>query len=168
MSKKITEPRSREYIDSNGEKWVQTSPDDLFAIKELNEVFEAIEKDKKSGEIVLARIDFRTVNKEYYDTIQDLQTRLKRKEELLKRLTAETKRVLKRKNDMMYDMIAYIRQLQLLVAQKSLSPDLLKGVRIDSIFGKPIVIEEEREEEAAVFEQVEEITLDDDGQEVGA
>ncbi len=162
MAKKEILSKSKEFIDSNGEKWVQTSPDDLFSIKELNEVFEAVERDRNSNEIVLARIDFKTVNKEYYETMQDLQKRLTRKEELLKRLITESKRVIKRKNDMMLNMIEYIKQLQILVAQKSVTPEMLRGINLAAAFNPPV---EEIREEEEVFEQVSEVALSDAGEE---
>ena len=162
MAKKQTEIKKREFIDSNGEKWVQTSPDDLFSIKELNEVFEAVERERSSNEIVLARIDFKTVNKEYYETMNDLKKRLDRKEELLKRLITESKRVIKRKNDMMLDMIAYIRQLQILVAQKSVTPEMLRGINLSAVFAPPA---EEIREEETLYERVHEVALSDDGEE---
>ncbi|HEY1406393.1 MAG TPA: hypothetical protein VF857_07280 [Spirochaetota bacterium] len=165
MAKKHIDNKTKEYIDSNGEKWVQTSPDDLFSIKELNDVFEAVERDRNSNEIVLARIDFRTVNREFYETVQELESRLKKKEELIKRLMSESQRVIKRKNDMMFDMIEYIKQLQLLVARKSISPDLLKGISLEKAFRPG---GEEETEEKAVYEEVKEVTLGENGEEPGA
>jgi hypothetical protein len=61
-------------------------------------------------------------------------------------------------------MIEYIKQLQLLTAQKSLTPDQLQGIRLDSLF-RPAAVEEEAEAEAE-FEMVSEIALDDDGEEI--
>jgi hypothetical protein len=114
LKKKTAKPvLHTEYTDETGRKWVQTSPDDLFAIRELSDVLEAIEKDKDSGDIVLARIDFQKVNKEYYDAVIELQEKLRRKEALLQKLTTETRRVLDRKNKKLNELIAYIRKLHL-------------------------------------------------------
>ncbi len=33
-----------EFVDDEGKKWIQTSTEDLFSIRELNEIIDAIEK----------------------------------------------------------------------------------------------------------------------------
>ena len=57
-AKKPPVPDMTEFTDDEGKKWVQTSTDDFFSLKELNEILESVEKEKQSGEVVLARIDF--------------------------------------------------------------------------------------------------------------
>lgn len=153
---------SNEYVDGNGERWVQTSADDLFSIRELNQIFDTVEKERDPDEIVLARIDFKTVNREYYETVQALQKSIRRKDELLKRLITESKRVIKRKNDMMFDMIEYIKQLQHLVAKKALGPEALKGIDPKALF----VSTAAEDEDDAVYEGVTEIFLSEDGEEI--
>ena len=53
-----------EYTDESGKKWIQTSTEDIFSVNELNDIIKSIENDKNSGDIVLAHIDFKKVNKE--------------------------------------------------------------------------------------------------------
>jgi hypothetical protein len=165
MPIKPTSAGNREYTDAQGEKWVQTSTEDIFALKELNEIIASIEHEKDRGEIVLAKIDFRTVNKEYYDSIQTLQTELKHKDELLKKLAVEAKRVIKRKNDKMIEMIRYIKQLQLLVAYNNLDRESLEKINID-----PAALlsarKQEEQEETVEYEDVAEIALTADGEEI--
>jgi hypothetical protein len=163
MAKKPATPK--EYTDAQGEKWVQTSTEDIFALKELNEIIASIEKEKDKGEMVLARIDFRTVNKEYYDSLQELQKKLAHKEELLKKLVFESKRVIKRKNDKMLELIGYIKQLQLLVAYNNLDEESLEKIRLnpESILSAKVSEEKEAVEE---YEDVTEVTLDEEGEEI--
>lgn len=163
MAKKPATPK--EYTDAQGEKWVQTSTEDIFALKELNEIIASIEKEKDKGEMVLARIDFRTVNKEYYDSLQELQKKLAHKEELLKKLVVESKRVIKRKNDKMLELIGYIKQLQLLVAYNNLDEESLKKISLnpEAILSAKVSEEKEAVEE---YEDVTEITLDEEGEEI--
>ncbi|MGL4370139.1 MAG: hypothetical protein ACRCUT_10790, partial [Spirochaetota bacterium] len=160
-------PTEKEFTDAQGEKWIQTSTEDIFSLRELNSVIESIEKEKDKGEIVLARIDFRTVNKEYYDTIQSLQAKLQHKDDLLKKLVTESKRVISRKNSKMLEMIEYIKQLQLLVAYNNLDAASLKKIQINpaEILAAHHAGAEE-EEAAAEYETVSEITLNDDGEEI--
>ena len=157
---------AKEYTDAQGEKWVQTSTEDIFALKELNEIIASIEKEKDKGEMVLARIDFRTVNKEYYETIQDLQKKLAHKEELLKKLVSESKRVIARKNEKMMEMIRYIKQLQMLVAYNNLDKESLEKIKLDpmAILAAQAAASEEQEE-VAHYEDVTEIALDNEGEE---
>lgn len=166
MSKKQPAP-AKEYTDAQGEKWVQTSTEDIFALKELNEIIASIEKEKDKGEMVLARIDFRTVNKEYYETIQDLQKKLAHKEELLKKLVHESKRVISRKNGKMLEMIRYIKQLQMLVAYNNLDKESLERIKLDpmAILAAQTVSSEEQEE-VEEYEDVSEIALDNEGEEI--
>ena len=44
-AKKTPIPDLTEFTDDEGKKWIQTSTEDLFTVKELNEVLESIEKD---------------------------------------------------------------------------------------------------------------------------
>ena len=48
-------PEQTEFTDEEGQKWIQTSTDDLFSAKELDDILDKIEKDKNKDEIVLAQ-----------------------------------------------------------------------------------------------------------------
>ena len=87
-----------EFIDSEGKKWVQSSADDIFSSDEIGKIIRSIEKEKSTGEIVLASIDFKKVNKEYYEAVENLNRELKKKDMLLKKLASETKILIDRKN----------------------------------------------------------------------
>lgn len=118
-SKKPLIPDITEFTDDEGKKWVQTSADDLFSIKELNKIIEQIDRSGDSEEIILARIDFQNVNREYYETSVKLRNRLQRQNELIKKMIAETRSVIDRKNGKLRELIEYIRKLHLLLARLS-------------------------------------------------
>ncbi|MCP4136575.1 MAG: hypothetical protein GY754_36735 [bacterium] len=117
--KKILIPDITEFTDEEGKKWVQTSTDDLFSMKELNEILESIDKDEDKGDIVLARIDFQKVNKEYYDTAIKLQKKLNKQTELLRKVVTQSKETIERKNKKLKELIDHIRKLHTLLAQLS-------------------------------------------------
>ena len=117
--KKPIIPELTEYTDDEGKKWVQTSADDLFSIKELNRIIEQIDRSGDSEEIILARIDFQNVNREYYETAVKLRNRLQRQNELIKKMIAETRTLIDRKNRKLRELIDYIRKLHLLLARLS-------------------------------------------------
>lgn len=166
MSKKQQNIHQKEFTDAQGERWVQTSTEDIFQLKELNEIINSIEKEKDKGEIVLARIDFKTVNKEYYDSLQEIQTKLNHKEELLKKLAQESKRVIQRKNEKMMEMIRYIKQLQTLVAYNNLDRESLEKIHINPAAILAAQSAAEEQETVEEYESVEEIALDDEGEEI--
>ena len=170
-AKKTPIPDLTEFTDDEGKKWIQTSTEDLFTVKELNEVLESIEKDRETGEIVLARIDFRRVNKEYYETVQELQATLKKRNEILKKLIAESKTVIDRKNRKLKELIEYIKKLHVLLAYYKLRPEDFEKIdfSVPLYTAPPPAAEAREEEQVAVigYSEVQEVMLDDAGEEEG-
>ncbi|MGV7930505.1 MAG: hypothetical protein AB2L13_16655 [Spirochaetota bacterium] len=168
-AKKTPIPDLTEFTDDEGKKWIQTSTEDLFSVRELNEVLDSIEKDKDSGEIVLARIDFRRVNKEYYETVQELQATLKKRNAILKKLIVESKTVIDRKNRKLKELIEYIKKLHVLLAYYKLRPEDFEKIDFSvPVYAAPPVAIEPREEEPIVvveYTEVQEKVLDDSGEE---
>lgn len=156
--KKAMIPDLREFTDDTGKKWVQTSTDDLFSIKELNEIISSIEKEREKDEVVFARIDFQKVDKEFYDTAIELQQRLKKQGKLLQDYAAETKRVINRKNHKLRELIEYIKQLHQFIAQMNSSPEEAYKIDIPATFGTQ---SERSPEVVSVYEEVEEIVMSD-------
>lgn len=183
-NKKGMVPDLTEFTDLDGNRWVQTSADDLFSSKELNDILEAIEKDKDTEEIVLARIDFKKVNKEYYETVIDLQSKLNKQNESLKKLLINAKETIDKKNNKLKELINYIRKLHLLLAYYEMDPEEVKKIRAlpEKLLYEPEIddkkikkdIEEDRnmvnmviEEKDVEYTEVEEILLNEDGEEMG-
>lgn len=171
-------PSLTEFTDDDGSKWVQTSPDDLFTSNELNEILDKIEKDKDKDEIVLAKFEFQKVNKEYYETILDLQEKLKKQNEILKRLLTDAKDTIDRKNTKLKELVNYIRKLHLLLAYYKTKPEEIDKLipSPDAVVYEPVVTykkeaakEDFEEEKAAPIEysEVEEVLLDEQGNETG-
>ncbi len=163
-----------EFVDGEGKKWVRTSTDDLFSLKELNEILETIEKKEEQGEeIVLARIDFQTVNKDYYERVQELEKKLAKRTELLKRLVVESRRLIDSKNRMLKELIAYTKKLQLIIAQYNLKPEERGKLKIpaevlQTIVASPQAVEDvQLPEEPIAYTPVVEVLLDEDGNEIG-
>lgn len=170
--KKKEVPDFQEFTDDEGKKWIQTSTDDLFSVKELNDIIESVENEKVPGEIVLARIDFKKVNKEYYDKVQELQQKLKKRTELLNKLVAESRRTVDKKNQKLKELIAYIKKLHVLLAYYKQSPEEFKKIEIPSLIYKVVaqeapVIDEKPGAKPMVYTEVEEVLLDDEGNEMG-
>jgi hypothetical protein len=163
--KKKQPPERSEFVDVEGKKWIQTSMDDLFSTKEINEILESIEKEKDPGEVVLARIDFQKVNREYYDRVMDLETRIKKKNELLKRLLADAGQSIEKKNMKLRELIEYIKKLHTLIAIYRNEPE-----KIGALAPSPVPVRAETTEtlpgaNAEEFAEVEETVLDDGGHE---
>jgi len=156
--RKIIIPDLKEFTDDSGKKWVQTSTDDLFSIKELNEIITSIEKERAKDEVVFARIDFQKVDKEFYDTAIELQQRLQKQGKLLQNYAAETKKVINRKNVKLKELIEYIKQLHQFIAHMNANPEEAAQLNIPVTFGTagyqaPEVVSE--------YEEVEEIPMSD-------
>ncbi len=170
MSKKSSPKTSSiktEFVDEEGNKWIQTSTEDLFSTREMKEIFNSIERDKETGEIILARIDFQRVNKDYYDKVMDLQSELKRKNEKLRKVLLESQKIIEKKNAKMKEMIEYIKELHLLLACYNLSPE--KTERIQFVPQEETPAQEPRKEyEPPVipYTEVQEIPLDGEGEEI--
>ncbi len=150
-------PDLEEFTDEEGNKWVQTSTDDLFSMGELNEIFKSIEKERDRGEVVLARIDFQKVDREYYTAAVELQKRLKKQQDLLKKVVVTSREALEKKNSKLKELIEYIRKLHTFLAYLS-SKDKFD----ESDIPAHLTIRPEKEEirEEAVYEDVEEVVLD--------
>ena len=160
-TKKSIIPDLAEFTDEEGKKWIQTSTEDLFSIKELNEILESIDKSADSEEIILARIDFQKVNKEYYETAINLQKKLQHQTALLKKVVTDARTTIERKNRKLRELIEYIRKLHTLLAHLSASSEDLKNLKVSPemlarSIGTTMTEHEEREIE---YEDVEEIVL---------
>jgi hypothetical protein len=129
-SKRTMIPDLTEFTDEEGKKWIQTSTNDLFSSKELNEILESIEKDSDSDEIILARIDFQRVNKEYYESAMKLKKKVHQQGELLKKIITDANAKIDRKNKKLKELIDYIRNLHLLLAHLSSDEEELKKLKI--------------------------------------
>lgn len=159
--KKNIIPDLTEFTDEEGKKWIQTSADDLFSMKELNEILESIDKEKDKDEVVLARIDFQKVNKEYYDAAISLQSKLKKQTELLKKLAEESKKNIERKNMKLKELIVYIKKLHMFIAYINANQDKLDEIEIPAeISFRPAPEVEDIVE--SVYEEVEEVVLPND------
>ncbi len=159
-----------EFTDEEGKRWVQTSTEDLFSSKEFNDLIESMEKDREEGEIVLARIDFQKVNKEYYETALELQQKLEKQTEILQKVVSRSQEIIDRKNKKLKELIQYIRKLHYFIANLDSGLEYLKNLEVPR---KVVAAAEEEipEDEApaapprkSVYEEVEEIVLgiDDD------
>ncbi len=158
-----------EFTDDEGKRWIQTSTEDLFSLKEFNDLIESMEKDRDEGEIVLARIDFQKVNKEYYDTALELQQKLEKQTEILKKVISNSQQIINRKNKKLKELIQYIRKLHYFISNLDSGLEDLKNLQVprkhlaatdDEIFEEEAVTPRRK----SVYEEVEEIVLgiDDD------
>ncbi len=171
-AKKTAIPSHTEFTDQDGKKWIQTSTEDLFSVKELNEILDSIESDKAEGEIVIAHIDFKKVNREYYDTVQALQAKLKKRTDILKKIILESKTSIDRKNKKLKELIEYIKKLHVLLAYYKLSPEDFEKIKFTPalVTGAPreeAVTEaepEEVEERRVEYIEAEELVLDESGE----
>lgn len=147
-----------ELVDEDGKKWIQTSADDLFEIKELNSILESIERDKNKSEVVLARIDFQKVDKEYYDTAVTLQKKISKQSALLKKIINESRTAVDRKNKKLKELIEYIKKIHHFISRLESDPSVADKIEIklaEPDEKKPPVRE-------SVFEEVEELPLDEE------
>ncbi len=158
IDKKVIIPDLREFTDDSGKKWVQTSTDDLFSIKELSEIITSIEKEREKDEVIFARIDFQKVDKEFYDTAIELQQRLQKQAKLLENYAAETKRVIGRKNLKLKELIEYIKSLHQFIAHLNANPEDADNLNIPVTFGTET---EKVPEVISEYEEVEEIVMNE-------
>lgn len=156
-------PDLKEFVDQEGKKWIQTSADDLLSSKELLSVLNSLEKQKSADDIVLARIDFQKVNKEYYEAVIDLQSRLEKQNVILKKLLVDAKQVIDKKNNKLRELIEYIKKLYLFIANNNkINPEDIE--RIMAV--PPAVLAPVRAEEVTIekriieYDDVEEVLLD--------
>lgn len=156
--KKTIIPDLKEFTDDSGKKWIQTSTDDLFSIKELSEIITSIEKERAKDEVVFARIDFQKVDKEFYDTALELQQRLQKQGKLLQNYVAETKRVIDRKNLKLKELIDYIKNLHKFIEHMNANPEDAGKLVIPSTY----TAAETAPEVVSVYEDVEEVVMSAD------
>ena len=156
-------PDLKEFVDQEGKKWIQTSADDLLSSKELLSVLNSLEKQKSADDIVLARIDFQKVNKEYYEAVIDLQSRLEKQNVILKKLLVDAKQVIDKKNNKLMELIEYIKKLYLFIANNNkISPEDIERI----MAAPPAVLAPVRAEEVIIekriieYDDVEEVLLD--------
>ncbi len=154
--KKIIIPDIKEFIDDTGKKWVQTSTDDLFSMRELNEIISDIEKEREKDEVVLARIDFQKVDREFYEAAIELQKRLQKQTVLIKKYMSENARTIEKKNKKLKELIEYIRKLHQLLSYLNANPDNIDTISITL----PGVAEQETEKDVvSEYEEVEEVEM---------
>jgi mevalonate kinase len=160
-SKKHNIPDMSEFTDEEGKKWIQTSTEDLFSIKELNEVLESIDREGESGEIILARIDFQKVDKQYYEAAVELQKKLRRQSEVMKRFITEAKYKIDRKNKKLKELIDYIKKIHLLLARLGSDEEELKQLKIpmENLLRSLGDTTAEGEEPIQEYEEIEEVPL---------
>jgi len=128
--KKVIIPDIREFTDDTGKKWVQTSTDDLFSMRELNDIIRNIEKEREKDEVVLARIDFQKVDREFYEAAIELQKRLQKQTLLMKEYLAESKKTIEKKNKTLKELIEYIKKLHQLLSYLNANPDNIDTISI--------------------------------------
>lgn len=160
--KKHQIPDITEFTDEEGKKWVQTSTDDLFSLKELNDILESIDRGMETDEIVLARIDFQKVNREYYDAAVALQKKLKKQSELLKKVINDSKIMIEKKNRKLRELIDYIRKLHVFIAHLNMSDEELEKFTLSPELMARALEGHEKEKEPeyeSAFEEVEEEIL---------
>ena len=155
---KTMSPDLEEFIDENEKKWVQTSTDDLFSIKKLNDIISAIEKEKEKVEVAFARIDFQKVDKEFYNTALELQKKLQKQSKLLQNYVAETARIINRKNNKLTELIEYIKQLHQFIALINSDPKNAEKINLSLLTTPP---SETVPDIVSEYEEVEEITMDE-------
>lgn len=157
-AKTINIPDLTEYTDESGKKWIQTSTEDLFSMKELNTIIENIESEKASGEVVLARIDFQKVNKEYYEATLAMQDKLKKQTELIKKIVADTKNIIDKKNKKLKELIEYIKKLHAFLTYINSDGSKLNDIKIPQ---ELLTKKQDIDEQISVYENVKEVELDE-------
>ncbi len=152
-------PDLTEFTDGEGKKWIQTSTDDLFSTKELNEIITTIEKEREKDEVIIARIDFQKVDREFYDAAIELQKRLKNQTDLLKKYVSESTKIIDRKNKKLKELIDYIKKMHLVLSYLNANPD-----EVDNISFPIHTFEEKKPSKkiTSVYEEVKEVVLPSD------
>ncbi len=156
--KRIIIPDIKEFTDDSGKKWVQTSTDDLFSMRELNDIIRNIEKEREKDEVVLARIDFQKVDREFYEAAIELQKRLQKQTLLMKQYISESKKTIEKKNRKLKELIEYIKKLHQLLSYLNANPDSIDTISITL----PGMSEAEAEKSfTSVYEEAEEVIMTD-------
>lgn len=152
-------PDITEFTDEQGKRWKQTSTNDLFSMQELNTILESIDRDRDSEEIILARIDFQKVNKEYYEAAVSLQIKLKKQTDLLKQIIIDSRNKIERKNKKLKELIDYIKKLHSLITYITRNQDAIDTLKIpiEKLMPAASVREEPAEPELeSIYEDAEE------------
>lgn len=156
--KKIVIPDIREFTDDAGKRWVQTSTDDLFSMRELNDIIRNIDKEREKDEVVLARIDFQKVDREFYEAAVELQKRLQKQTLLMKQYISESKKTIETKNKTLKELIEYIKKLHQLLSYLNANPDNIDTISITL----PGATEAEAEKGVvSEYEEAEEVVMSD-------
>ncbi len=147
-------PDITEFTDESGKKWVQTSTDDLLAMHELSEMLGKIEQESDDEGVVLARIDFQKVDREFYNAAVALQKKLVAQSELMKKYANESSQLLEKKNKKLRELIDYIKKLHLLLAHLNSNPEEAEKIDFSNL---SVNIGEGKAEVVSVYEEVEEL-----------
>jgi predicted phage tail protein len=154
--KKTVEEDLKEFTDEQGKKWKQTSTEDLFSMKEFEDIFSTIEKEKDNDEIILARIDFQKVNKEYYETAVELQKKIEQQNKLIQHIAEEAKKMIDRKGEKLKELIEYIQTLHAFIAKLGNDPDLINKIERNFNTANAAPIQTHK----STYIEVNEITID--------
>jgi hypothetical protein len=162
MKKKKPEinlPDITEFVDESGRRWIQTTADDLFEIDELNNILDRIEKEKNRDEMVLARIDFQRVDKQYYNAAVELQKKLNKQNEILKKLLKESNEIITRKNDKLKELIQYIKKMHIYISYINSDPS--KAGEIPTGVAADLSLKPAAKTKEPVYETITEFPLDE-------
>ncbi len=156
MKKKVkTEiPDLTEFTDASGRKWVQTSTEDLLAMHELSDILGKIDRERDDEGVVLARIDFQKVDREFYNAAVELQKKLVAQSDLMKKYADESARLLEKKNKKLKELIEYIKKLHLLLAHLNSNPEEAEKFDFSDL---SLGMGEAKPEVVSVYEEVEEV-----------
>jgi seryl-tRNA synthetase len=150
-----------EFTDEEGKKWVQTSANDLFSMKEFNDILKKLDQDKEPDEIVLAHIDIKRVNREYYETAVALQEKVNKQAALLKKIAVEVNTSMEKKNKKLMELVAYIRKLHSYIGSLNKSIESGEKISIPDIPEESIQhIKKEQEEKVSIYQDVTEQTIE--------
>jgi len=153
-------PDISEFTDDSGRKWIQTSTDDLFSMRELNDIISSIEKEREKDEVVLARIDFQKVDREFYNAAVELQRRLQKQTRLMKEYIEQSTATIERKNRKLKELIEYIRKLHQFLAYLNTNPEYADQFNLKSFHPEPA----EEETVLSEYEEVEEVIMPPDAE----
>ena len=123
-------------------------------MRELNDIISSIEKEREKDEIVLARIDFQKVDREFYNAAIELQKRLQKQNRLMKEYIERSSATIERKNKKMKELIDYIKKLHQFLAYLNANPDDIERLSI-----QPVAEIVPQEAFLSEFEEVEEIEM---------
>ena len=132
-------PDLTEFTDDEGKKWVQTSVDDLLSTDELSNILDRIDKDKDKDEIVLARFNFEKVNKEYYETVLELEARLKKQNDILKKLLIDARDTIDKKNRKLKELIKIICRYSKIIGGDLVEVTPINGNNITEFLGASLI-----------------------------